>query len=110
MTRPAGRERGTAGIEMVGLLPLVLIAGMLTLQAGAAMWTASTTSEAARSAARAYSLGLDARGAAEGSLPGSIKVVSVTLFGPEHGVRLTTEVPRVSPLPAFRVTRQVIMP
>jgi hypothetical protein len=108
--RSPRRDQGSAGLELVGLLPVLLLTGMIALQAGVAMWTAASTSEAARSAARAYSLGRDPQSAAEGSLPGTIDVVGLALTGPGHGVRLTTEVPRVAPIPVIRVTREVVMP
>jgi hypothetical protein len=104
------RDQGQASLELVGLLPVLIAAGLLALQAGAAMWTLSSTGEATREAARAYSLGRDPRAAAEASLPGSLHVSQLSTFGPGHGVRLTVEIPRVGPVPQLRVTREVVMP
>jgi hypothetical protein len=103
-------ERGQAALELVGLLPLLLLFGSFALQAGAAMWTASSVSEAARSSARAYSLGGDPVAAAGASLPGGLRVKALSYVGPGHGVRLSADVPRVSLLPTFTVTRQVVLP
>jgi hypothetical protein len=92
------------------MLPLLLFGGSLVLQAGATMWALSTTNEATRQAARAYSLGYDPRAAAEESLPGLLHVSAIHYFGPGHGVELTVDVPRVAPLPTFTITRKVLMP
>jgi TadE-like protein len=104
------RERGQASIELVALLPVLVLGGSFALQAGAAMWAASSTTEATREAARAFSLGRDPRAAAEASLPGGLHVSDLSTFGPGHGVRLTVVIPRVAPMPHLRVTRQVVMP
>jgi hypothetical protein len=103
-------ERGQASLELVGLIPFLLLAGSFALQAGAVLWAASSTGEAARSSARAFSLGLDPRAAAEGSLPGGLRLTGLTYIGPGHGVRLTVEVPRVSLLPTFTVHREAVLP
>jgi hypothetical protein len=92
------------------MLPVLFLVASLLLQAGAAMWAASSTVEAARTGARAFALGEDPRSRAERSLPGALHLTSVQTFGPGHGVRVTVEVPRVSPLPTFRVTRQAALP
>ena len=44
-------EDGTASIEVVALVPLLVLVAMMVLQAGVAGWTASQTQEAARQAA-----------------------------------------------------------
>lgn len=103
-------ERGTAALEFVVLLPLLVTVGLIVLQGAAAMWTMNATSEAARTAARAYSLGYDPGAAANASLPGALVVRNLQLIGPDHGVRITVGVPKVSPLPRFQVTRTVQMP
>jgi Flp pilus assembly protein TadG len=104
-------ERGTASLEVIALYPVLVLLGLFALQAGAAMWTTSLASEAARSAARAAALDRDPRAAAAGSLPASVALTSVTRFGaPAHGVRVTVRVPRVSPIPALTVTREAVLP
>lgn len=114
--RPLARRRdspdgGVASLEVIALYPLLVLFGTFALQAGAAVWTVALTDDAARQAARAASLDEDPAAAAAAALPGAIDVRSVGSFGaPAHGVRLTVEVPRVSPLPVFTVTRSAVMP
>ena len=105
-----GRERGSASLELVGLLPLVALVVSLTLQYVAVAYVAQVSDDAARQAARAYSLGRDPAVAADASLPGGLRAASVSTFGPDHGVRITVLVPRLSPLPVSTVTRSVVMP
>jgi len=109
--RPPARsaESGQASLEVVALLPVVLLVGMLVLQAGAALWTISSTTEAARSAARAYSLGRDPQAAADASLPGGLHA-EVSTFGPGHGVQLTVKIPTITPISFGSVVRRVEMP
>jgi hypothetical protein len=95
----------------MALYPVLVLLGTFALQTGAAMWTTALTGDAARTAARAASLDEDPASAARRALPDSIDVRSVRTFGaPRHGVSVTTEVPRVSPLPRFTVTREAVMP
>lgn len=101
-------ERGTASIEVVGLVPLLVLLALLVLQLGVAGWTASQTQEAARQAARAQSLGGDARTAAEDALPGALEVEDLSSDGEE--VRLRVRIPVVSVLPGFTVEREATMP
>lgn len=102
------RERGTASIEAVVLVPVLIGVAMMALQLGVAGWTASQTEEAARQSARALSLGEDPRSAAEGALPGSLDVDGISVGG--DWVMLRVQVPRVSLLPTFTVQRKVYMP
>lgn len=106
------RDRGSAVLEFIAFAPVVLLVGTLALQAGAAVWATSSTTEAAREAARQYSLTDDpaaARAAAVGSLPGSLKVAAMTTLAP-HGVELVVDVPRVSVLPTISITRRAVLP
>jgi hypothetical protein len=109
-------ERGQSSVELIGMLPLLIFGGLLVLQVGAAFWTLNSTNEAAREAARAYSLNPDegvggAREVAEKSLPGGLEVQDITDPGRGgHGIRLTVAIPRVLPLPLNPVVREVIMP
>jgi hypothetical protein len=102
-------ERGQASLEVVALLPVLLVVGLLAFQAGVAIWTISSTTEAARAAARAYSLGRDPQAAADASLPGSLQA-DVTTFGPGFGVELTVKIPQVTPVALGPVVRRVVMP
>src|SRR2546425_4745234 len=66
-------ERGQAAVELVGLLPLLAVAVALMWQAalaGQAIWLASS---AARAAARADAIGLDAAAAARRVLPARLE-------------------------------------
>jgi hypothetical protein len=90
--------------------------GSLLLQLGVAIWTTVAADTAARSAARAVTLGGTAFDAATTSLPGSLRVspgdVEVDPLSSPDGVRvtLTIKVPRVSLLPGLSVTRDAVMP
>lgn len=107
-TRRAELQRGSATLEVVALVPIMLLVALFTLQLGVAGWTASQTQEAARQAARAQGMGLDARVAAERALPGALEVDQIT--GGGGSVALRVVVPRVSPLPQFKVVRRAVMP
>ncbi len=104
------RERGQTTLEFAVLVPVLLLVGLYVFQAAVAMWTMTSTNEATRQAARAYSLGQDPATAAAQALPGSLGVAGIETTGPGHGVRLTVQVPRVAPMPTLRVTREVVMP
>jgi hypothetical protein len=109
-------ERGQAGLELVGMLPVLVLGALMLLQFAAAMWTITSTNEAARNAARAYSRdpGVDLDGArtvAENSLPGALDVKEFADAGRGgHGIRLTVEIPSVIILDLPEVTREVVMP
>jgi hypothetical protein len=107
MSPRARRERGTASIEVVALIPLLILVAMMVLQLGVAGWTASQTAEAARQSARAQSLGEDPLAAAEQALAGSLRVDRISAGG--DTVTLWVDVPRVSLLPGFTVSRSVSM-
>lgn len=81
MKRGRRAEQGQASLELVGLMPLVLLMLVLAFQVVVMAYTAHGASEAARSAARAYSLDQSPNAAAEQSLPGAVSLVSVT---PRH--------------------------
>jgi hypothetical protein len=104
------RDRGQGRLELVAMLPLLIFGGLLVLQMGVAMWTVSSTNEATRQAARAFSLEGDPVEAAEGSLPGSLDVEDLVTSGPGHTVELTVEIPRLLPFDLPDVTRRVVMP
>lgn len=109
VTRRA-RDRGTASIEMVGLVPMVVLIMLLALQVLTIAYTVHGASQAARDAARAYSLGESPEAAAAASVPGGVSLVSVTTFGPRHGVRVEVQAPPVFKLGDGRITREVTMP
>lgn len=112
---PARRsEQGQAALELVALLPMLLFAGLLVFQVGAAMWTLTSTGEAARQAAVTYSRSESlaaAAAAAENSLPGRLDVQSIQDAGRGgHGIRLAVAIPRVLPVTLDPVVREVVMP
>ncbi len=104
------RDRGTASLELVALVPIVLLVLVGALQVLIMAYTAHAASQAARDAARAYSLEGSPQAAAEASLPGAISLVSVNTFGPNHGVRVVVQAPAMLFLTDRQITRQVTMP
>ncbi len=118
--RVVSGERGTAALETVALLPLIIVAGLLVLQGGIALWTVVEADTAVRSAARAASLSdspVDAaRDAAKNSLPGllarDMADPAVAPLADPDGVRvtLTVGIPGWSSLGLGPVTRHADMP
>ncbi len=104
------REQGTASIEMVAMVPLVMFVIVLVFQVITAAVTVQAASQAARDAARAYSLGGSPTEAAEASLPGAVRLAEVTTFGPHHGVRVVVEAPAFLVIGERKVAREVVMP
>lgn len=72
------RERGAVSIDLVGLLPIFLIAIVLVVQSVAVVAAIDATNQAARDAARAQSLGDSAHAAARDALPGWVRLNSVS--------------------------------
>lgn len=103
-------DRGSASVELVALVPLVLTVLVLALQVLVMSYTVHGASQAARDGARAYSLDESPRAAAEASLPGAVSLVSVSTFGPDHGVRVVVEAPPILFLTDRQITRSVTMP
>ena len=102
------RERGSVSIEIVMLVPVMVMVATFVLQLGVAGWTASQTEKAARQSARAQSLGENPVSAAQGALPGALRIAAINASG--EAVALRVDVPRVSLLPRFTVERSVSMP
>lgn len=100
-------DRGTAALELVGMLPVVAVLATLALQFFAVVFVAHATDDAARQAARAQSLGDSPYGAAQDSLPGG---VDFTVDRSGETVTVKVKVPRLSPLPQATVTREATMP
>ena len=69
MRRPAS-ERGQALVEVVGALPLLLLLGLVLLQALAVGYAAVVAGTAAHAGALALAAGGDARAGVRESLPG----------------------------------------
>jgi len=107
-------ERGVLDIELVLFIPLLVIITMFLIQGFLAVSTVTSTSAAARDAARAAMLGRSASAAAEKALPDWVTLQSVTDdCGNDHCVQVTARVP--IGLPAFTtehitVTRTAYFP
>ncbi|HET7489132.1 MAG TPA: TadE/TadG family type IV pilus assembly protein [Acidimicrobiales bacterium] len=108
--RAARGQGGVASVETIALLPLLLVLGLLVLQVAVTVWAATGADLAARQAARARSLGRDPLVAAQRALPGGLSVDGLTLVGGNSGVTVRVAVPRVSPLPAYTISRKVELP
>jgi TadE-like protein len=103
-------ERGSASIEFVGFLPVLLVTGLLLIQGAVALYAVTAAATSARHAARAYSLGEDPAGAAQAALPSWLTAQTQTLPGPGHGVRVGVDVPDIVPAMDIRVEREAVMP
>lgn len=107
------RDRGSASLEFVAMLPILLFAGMAALQLGVAGWATTSATDAARAAARAASLGENPSAAAQGALPGGLTATSVTggKLGNGYSYTVTVEIPDLVPfLTPGQVSRTVDMP
>ena len=96
-------ERGSASLELVGVLPFLLLAVAVAAQlglAGASLWSAGI---AARAGARASLVGRSAGPAARAALPPGLREGSKV--GASGGVSVEVRVPRLLPgLPPVGVT------
>ena len=88
-------ERGQASVELIGVLPCVLLAGLAAWQLAVAGHTLWLTSQAARVAARAHAVGRDAKAAARSALPRSLESGLRVRRRGEGGVRVEVRVPLV---------------
>lgn len=92
----AGRgEEGTASVELVAVVPILLLAVLAAIQlalAGHSLWSAGM---AARAGARATLVGTDATAAARRALPPSLRDGAEVESGEEVAVRVP--VPRFLP-------------
>lgn len=89
------REDGTASVEMVAVIPLLLLAVLVAAQiglAGQALWSAGV---AARAGARAALVGGDAAAAARRALPPSMRDGAKVSDG--EGVSVRVVIPRLLP-------------
>lgn len=64
----AGSQRGSASVELIGLLPILVLAALGAWQLLLWTYTATAAENAARSASRAESLGRDGPAAAQDSM------------------------------------------
>ncbi len=106
-------ERGSASLELLGLVPVLALVALAVLQVVAAAYTVGAANQAARDGARAYSLhGAGAVAAAiEDSLPGRIELDRAWRPWDDGGVEIVVDVPRLAPfMPEMHVTRTAVMP
>jgi hypothetical protein len=88
-------EEGTASVELIAVVPLLLLALLAAAQialAGQALWSASV---AARAGARAALVGGDASAAARSALPPSMR--EGAKVEEDEGVSVRVVVPRLFP-------------
>jgi hypothetical protein len=114
MTRPTrsdqhSRERGQGTIELVGLIPVLLVTFAIVLQVMTLAYSTHAAAQAARDGARAFSLDQSPVAAAQASLPGAVRLVNVSTYGPDHGVTVTVQAPPILLLNRT-ITRSVVMP
>ena len=93
MSRPArtvtGGERGQAAIEVVGMLPAMVVVGLVLLQLLAVGYAAVLAGGAAEAGALALAAGADARAGAKDALPGwSQARARIAVSGGDVEVRL----------------------
>lgn len=103
------RDEGSASLELVGLIPVLVVLLGLLLWAGSFVFTVHAANQAVRDGARAMSLGQSAPVAIQRSLPGAVTVQNVSYL-PAGGVRLQVRTVDVGYLPQMTVTRQAVMP
>ncbi len=101
-----------AAIEFVALVPIMLLVAVMVFQVGLAAWAMTSADKAARSAARAASMGRNPYAAAQASLPGNLQATAVTPLGSPggHAYRVTVRIPKVTPLDLGSVHREAVMP
>jgi pilus assembly protein CpaE len=90
-----GDDRGQASVELIGVIPCLLLAGLVAWQlvlAGHTLWLCS---QAARVAARAHAVGRDSEAAARSALPRSLERGLRVHRQREGGVRVDVQVPFV---------------
>ena len=92
------------------MVPLVLAVLVAALQVMVLTYTAHAASQAARDAARAFSLGSSPVAAAQASLPGAITLVTASPTGLAHGVTVTVQAPPMLFIGDGKITRSVTMP
>ena len=86
-------QRGQASVELVAMVPFVLLVGAVVWQLALAGHAAWLTAHAARAAARADTVGRDAKDAARSALPRSMERDLEVRRLREGGVRVSVLVP-----------------
>jgi len=107
--RRAGAEHGSASIEMVGALPVVVVVVLVLFQVCATVYATQAANQAVRDGARAMSLGRSVEAAVDDSLPGGLSAQRITYPG-AGAVRIEVRVPGLAFLPEVVVDRTAVMP
>ena len=102
-------SRGSASLEVVVMAAVVAFTVVVALQIFSAMYAGQAASRAVWDAARAQSLGKDPRAAAEASLPGNVRVESISSTG--DGVHLAVRTTEFLPMVKIgSITRTAYIP
>ncbi|MEV0275540.1 TadE/TadG family type IV pilus assembly protein [Streptomyces sp. NPDC050610] len=112
------RDRGSAAIEFLGFLPLLLVIGLAAIQLGLAAFAAQQAGSAARAAARTATLddsGMSPEGAGKAAVSGWLAGrtdVGAALCdgGGQTTGSATVEIPAVLPFDFGTATRTATMP
>lgn len=88
-------QTGQASVELVGVLPLGVLACAVVWQLALAGHAAWSVGSAARAAARAEAVGSDPGRAARRALPGTLERELKVTPGEGGGVRVTVRIPAV---------------
>lgn len=107
--RVVGRERGSASIEMVGALPIIVVVVLVLFQVCAVVYATQAANQAVRDGARAMSLGRSVDAAVDASLPGGLTAQRITYPG-DGAVRLELRAPGLAFLPEVVIERTAVMP
>jgi hypothetical protein len=98
-----GEERGSASVELVAVLPLLVVACLIAAQLAAVGQAAWSAALAARAAARAAVVGGDPERAGHRALPPALR--EEAKVSDADGVSVRVDVPRLLPLlPRLRLT------
>lgn len=103
------RDEGSASLELVGLIPVVVTILGVLLYAASLVYTVHAANQAVRDGARALSVGRSVPAAVERSLPGAVEVERIT-YPATGGVRLQVRTVEVGFLPQLTVTRHAVLP
>ena len=107
------RERGSASLEFLGILPLLALAILAALQLSFSYAAANSTSAAARAAARAVSQGSSPYPAAAAAVPRWMQD-DITVVAPsstQSRLTVRTQGPKILPLlPDYVITRAAWFP
>ncbi len=103
-------ERGSASVEFLGFLPILLLVALAGVQLGLLAYTGTQAGTAARAAART-----DDPGAGQAAMSGWLRGgATITASYGDHSVTMTARIPVPSVLPGIDffdpVTRSATMP